>query len=162
LAGQTQEAIAERLGVSQATVSRDLQTLHQQWIEDAAIDFSTAKARELARIDRLEREYWAGYLRSMQPLETQTKRAVETVKAAKDTAQTGVMEVPGGGRKEAIIRTVDQVGDPRWLKGIEWCIERRCKILGVDAPQRIDPITHRVMLLFGDGGELDDTYRLDQ
>ncbi|MHC4984512.1 MAG: hypothetical protein ACYTF6_15275, partial [Planctomycetota bacterium] len=29
-----------------------------------------------------------------------------------------------------------QAGDPRFLAGVQWCIERRCKILGLDAPTK--------------------------
>lgn len=29
-------------------------------------------------------------------------------------------------------------GDPRYLQGVERCIERRCKLLGLDAPDKIE------------------------
>ena len=34
--------------------------------------------------------------------------------------------------------TENSVGDPRWLERIAWCISQRCKILGLDAPTKID------------------------
>lgn len=32
-------------------------------------------------------------------------------------------------------------GNPSFLAGVERCIERRCKLLGLDAPQKIAPTT---------------------
>ena len=30
------------------------------------------------------------------------------------------------------------VGDPRFLAGVQWCIDKRCKIMGLDAPQLVE------------------------
>lgn len=35
--------------------------------------------------------------------------------------------------------SVPQVGDPKLLAGILSCIDRRCKLLGLDAPVKIEP-----------------------
>lgn len=99
LQGRLQADIASELGLSEATVSRDLKALHKEWLAGSRIGFSKAKARELAKIDRLEREYWEAWKRS---------------------------------------RIEGQAGDPRFLAGIQWCIERRCKIMGIDAPTKMD------------------------
>ena len=38
---------------------------------------------------------------------------------------------------ESIEKTsMGQAGDPRFLAGVQWCIERRCKIIGIDAPTK--------------------------
>lgn len=29
---------------------------------------------------------------------------------------------------------LEETGNPRFLQGIQWCIDRRCKLLGLDAP----------------------------
>jgi hypothetical protein len=34
-------------------------------------------------------------------------------------------------------RREGQVGDPRYLDGVLKCIDRRCAILGIDAPKKI-------------------------
>jgi DNA-binding transcriptional regulator LsrR (DeoR family) len=61
LGGKTQPEIGVELSVSQATVSLDLKYLRAEWLNSSLIDFSEAKSRELANIDRLEREAWVGY-----------------------------------------------------------------------------------------------------
>ena len=120
LQGWLQVDIAAEVNLSGPTVCRDLKALHKEWIASALIDIDAAKSKELARIDRLEREYWTAWWRSIEDAETTTKKAVET---ATET------------RKEAVQTAKGQSGDPRFLQGVQWCIERRCKILGIDAPK---------------------------
>jgi len=122
LSGWTQTAIAEEVGVSQATISGDLKALQKAWLASSLIDFGAAKSEALAKIDRLEREYWAAWEASKEDKETQT-----TEKAGGETP-----------RSKAQIRREGQVGNPSFLSGVQWCIERRCKVLGIDAPTVID------------------------
>jgi len=120
LAGWLQVDIAEKVGRAQPTVSRDLKALHQEWLADGARDFATAKARELAEIDNLEREYWRAWRASCEDAETVTEKG-----------RGGSGRVTSG---EKTVQRKGQSGNSSFLTGIQWCIERRCKILGVDAP----------------------------
>lgn len=123
LAGQPQSAIAEKVGVNQSTISRYLRTLQTRWQAQAQEAFEAKLARELARIDRLEREHWEAWARSQQDAET--VRQKQTGKG--DTAKV-----------EAEKTTRGQVGDPRFLDGIQWCIEQRLKIMGAYAPTKLE------------------------
>ena len=120
LQGKTQVAIAEEISVDQSTVSRDLAVLQKEWIVSALVDIDAAKAQELAKVDRLEREYWSAWERSCEDAET--------------------LRQEGSGEKPSkIVKTSKgQAGDPRFLQGVQWCIERRCKIIGIDAPEKHD------------------------
>lgn len=122
LKGLYQVEIAKELGISQSTVSRDIQYLIDEWKKERVYDINEAKARELAKIDNLELEYWDAWRRSKEDAETKTKKAVKT---------------PEGVRQEQQEQYKGQAGDPRFLQGIQWCIEQRCKILGVEAPKKI-------------------------
>jgi len=124
LRGKLQTEIAEELGINQSTVSRDLKALQKEWLEDTKIDFDKAKAREIAKIDNLERIYHVAWIRSCEDAETIRKKKAE---------------VAGVERKEIVTTAKGQVGDPRFLTGVQWCIERRCKVLGIDAPTKIAP-----------------------
>lgn len=116
---QPQSAIAARTGVHISTISRDLKWLREYWLSNALRDMDEAKAQELARIDTLEAEYWSQYLLS------------------KETRKRKITKGRGSGESER----PDQIeqweiseqlpGDPRYLSGIQWCIEQRCKILGI-------------------------------
>lgn len=119
LEGWLQADIATEVGLSQSTVSNDLKALHSQWLESSLVDFNEAKAREIAKIDKLEREYYRAWQRSCENAESTTQEGTPSaVSKVKKTSK-------------------GQAGDPRFLQGVQWCIERRCKILGVDAPDRL-------------------------
>ena len=126
LQGWTQTAIANKIGIHQPAVSRDLKALQKAWLASALIDLNNAKAKELAKVDKLEREYWVAWERSYEDAETVKQRGSPA------TAGAGI-------KPESIEKTVKgQAGDPRFLAGVQWCIERRCKIIGIDAPTNID------------------------
>lgn len=121
LRGWLQADIAKEIDRSDATVSRDIKVLQRDWLKSALIDFDQAKARELAKIDDLERTYHEAWERSCEDAETTTQKMIGDSKT---------------GRKEMSKTAKGQAGDPRFLQGILQCIDRRCKLLGVDAPQR--------------------------
>jgi transcriptional regulator with XRE-family HTH domain len=147
LRGLSQQAIAADLNIGQATVSRDLKALQSAWQESALIDIDAAKARELARIDELERTYWAEWSES---------REARRIEATKKVQTEGNAEGEGGStRAEAMIRKEERLGDPRYLEGVRWCIQRRCDILGIDAPKKVagagkDGALHVVVKLAND------------
>jgi hypothetical protein len=133
LQGWLQADIGDELSISQATVSRDLKALHAVWLKSALLDYDKGKARELARIDRLEREYWNAWGRSCQDAETLTQKTKGKVQQRKGERGELVAEQPA----EATKTTKGQAGDPRFLAGVQWCIERRCKLLGLDRPDLV-------------------------
>ena len=126
LKGWIQADIADEIGMSQATVSNDIAALHRDWLALALVDFNEAKAQELAKIDRLEREYWAAWERSCEDAETITEKARASRGSDKPDSVEKTKQAKG------------QAGDPRFLAGVQWCIEQRCKILGIEAPKRIE------------------------
>lgn len=119
LAGQTQNEIALALGMTQNMVCLDLKAVRQEWAREYASDINEAKCRELAKVDHLERTYWDAWERSCQPGETKTLQE-------------------NAGQKRAVIQQQKRDGNPVYLQGVMQCIERRCKILGVDAPEKSD------------------------
>lgn len=117
LSSRTQSEIAEAVGVTQRTVSNDLSALQKQWQINAVQSFDKVKAKELAAIDRLEREYWTSWLASQAPKET-----------------TGAEQSTGESvRTKTSVRTQQRDGDPRFLEGVRWCIQKRCDIMGLNA-----------------------------
>jgi predicted transcriptional regulator len=126
LRGDYQSAIAQALGIDQAQVSRDLKAVRAMWLASTVRDFDAARAQELAKIDEVEREYWGAWERSKQDKEV----AVQESDGKKDP-DTGRPKI-----KKATLRKEGQSGNPAFLAGILTCIERRCAILGLDAPKR--------------------------
>jgi hypothetical protein len=123
---RTQAEIAQTMGVNQGTVSRDLQAIQAEWQRQRLDDFAQAKLRELARVDQLEREYWEAWERSCQDRELTLQE--------KTTASTG-------DRLKAGTRSEGRDGNPEFLRGVERCIELRCKITGAFAAVKIAPTT---------------------
>lgn len=118
LQGYKQVEIAAKHRVSQQMISLDLQHIQREWLKSSMMDFNEAKSRELARIDRLEREYWQAWQRSLTEQVKTSKRAKES---SKDSS------------KEAGELRESRTGDERFLAGVRWCIEQRLKIFGVYA-----------------------------
>lgn len=124
LRGYTQVEIASIIGVTHPTVISDLKDLRQYWLESQRWNFNEAMARELERIDVLEREAWAAFRRSC--LDVQ-----------KTVIEKGIGE-KGQPTKKRRKETVGQYGDPRFLNVIKDCIDKRCKLLGLDAPIKVE------------------------
>lgn len=120
LQGHPQAAIAKELAVSQSTISTDLKAISREWKNSRIRDFDAAVELELQKLRMLEREAWAGWNRSQQPLETTRVTQTSDDKKAEKSAR-------------------QQHGDPRYLELINRTISGRRALLGLDAPTRIAP-----------------------
>lgn len=120
LRGKRQADIAEMLSISRQQVGYDLAEIQRRWSEQTTFNLDAAKQRELARIDLLERTYWDAWERS----------CGEKVKTRESTNDVGIGQV--GLEKELL------PGNPAFLGGVQWCIETRCKLLGLNAPVRTE------------------------
>lgn len=120
LRGATQADIAAALGIDRSTVSRDLAAVRAQWLAASVRDFDAQRAEELAKIDAVEREFWAAYERSKV-----TKEITLTEKRDGERAST-----------HARVQREPRDGSAVYLDGVLRCIERRCRLLGLDAPER--------------------------
>jgi len=119
LHGKTQPEIAEIIGVSQPTISKDLKELRKRWLEKSVQKIDARKAEELAKVDQLERVYWGGWKKSNE---------YQSIKKKVN------------GKDVTVLIPVDSshpFGAKGFLDSIQWCINKRCQILGVDAPQKI-------------------------
>jgi hypothetical protein len=114
LRGMSQYDLAAKYGVNQSLISRELKRIRQDWEKSILVDFNQAKARELSKIDNLEKEYWAAWKNSIgEKTKTRTKKII------------------GASATEASVEKDQMLGNPAWLQGIQWCIEQRCKIFGI-------------------------------
>jgi hypothetical protein len=126
LRGEYQVDIAARFGISQQQISLDLKAIRAAWLQSAIRDFDAARAEELAKIDQVEAEYWQAWERSKKDKEI----AVQESDGALDE-KTKKPKI-----KKLSLRKEGQAGNAVFLQGVLTCIERRCKILGLDAPER--------------------------
>ena len=124
LRGWTQVAIAAEVGLSQQQVSIDIRTIQARWRKDTTINLDEHKSKELAKLDELEREYWQAWESSKS--ERTKARQESSGKVDKKTKKPVI--------NKATMEKEDRDGNPAFLSGVLSCIDRRCKILGIDAP----------------------------
>lgn len=120
LAGKVQMDIAAELDVSQATVCADIAAIEAEWAKSAQADIGKVLARELARLDQLERFYREAWESSKKPLEVTSSEKMDSE--------------TGGGRKKSSIKREHRDGNPAFLAGISDCITKRAKMLGIAEP----------------------------
>jgi predicted transcriptional regulator len=116
LRGVGQIEIAEKIGVTQATISNDLKEIQRRWVERSTRNFDEARAEELAKIDEMELEYRDAWQRSTDYVVKKKGDVVALIASDKR----------------------NPFGNDAAMKGRQWCIDRRCKLLGLDAPTRTE------------------------
>lgn len=127
LAGKTLMQIADVVGVNFSNVSRDLSAIRKAWLESAIIDFDNRKALELAKVDKMEAEAWEAWEKSKAEQVTTTGKKKSSTK---------------GDSLEAGTKTEKHPGDPRFLTIIGWCVDKRCEVLGLNAPVKKDLVVN--------------------
>lgn len=128
LRGAWQSDIAAEVGVSQGQVSQDLKAIRSEWRQARVATFEEKVEEELAKVDNLEREYWQAWEKSKSDY---SKKSIK---------KKGSAEKPTS--LERVDTEVITMGDPRFLAGIQWCINKRCEILGLDAPKKLEHSGH--------------------
>jgi hypothetical protein len=130
LRGWTMADIGAQIGISKSQVIRDLKTLHKLWMDSGLMDLNAQKLVQLAKLDKLEYELWEAWDRSTRERETTTAEHIEESGklGLRDTAKG----LAYGERDKTSIKKEQLCGDPRIADVILKCIERRCKLLGLD------------------------------
>lgn len=136
--GVTQHSIAAELSkrhpfpLSRSLVAKEIGIIQDEWCKRADEAISRVKARQLATIDAVERTAWERFDASCKPGE-RTQKERESGESAPD--EQGKKTATGSKSKARVV-TENRDGDPRWLDLVLKCVERRCRILGLDAPTR--------------------------
>ena len=128
LQGWWQTEIAKELDISQQQVSHDLGVLKRLWQQSSLVDLDKVKSKELAKIDRLEAEYWRAWEKSKKDYQKSTSKQRGKKSGDKIEAETA----------EKTLQEIVVTGDPRYLQGIQWCVNKRCEIFGLDAARKLD------------------------
>jgi hypothetical protein len=127
LQGMSQWEIGRQLGVTQQCIAKDVRALEKEWLACAVVDIDAAKAKELARIDRLERVAWRAWRRSCQRKERATTRLEKRLNEDAQKAKTVTSKA-----------TELRDGNAEYLRRVEWCISKRCELLRLNPPQRLE------------------------
>lgn len=119
--------------VSFSSIRKDLEVIRERWVASYLVDFDAAKAKELARIDKLERAYWEGYARSMKPHELTESEIIKDEHSTKNIPANS----PTYQRQKTRRKTITRDGAVHFLQGVQWCIEQRCRIFGLLSATKI-------------------------
>lgn len=115
------------------TIYSDLREIRAEWQESYLRDFDAAKAKELARLDKLEREYWEAWERSQSD-----KEMSESESTTDEHENKAGATVQSYSRRKAKRKTEARDGDDKFLAGVERCITLRAKLLGLDEPKTVN------------------------
>ena len=131
LKGWSLSEISKELKVVRSTISKDINAIREEWRCSRADSFHSEQLHELAKIDAIEREVWAQW-ESSKAEEVTTRAETEVLVTEENGRQ---LRKPGA---ERVIRvTKIRNADPRYMDTIRWCVEMRCKILGLLAPTKM-------------------------
>lgn len=150
----TQQEMADRLGkernysVSSVQIHYDIRELMKRWRDAYLEDTDILKGRELRRIDELETAYWKSYERSLRGtdsfIENLTENSTEEdgqgmVENSENTdTQSEKTHKKRIRRYSSRKFQNERDGEVKFLNGIQWCINKRCEILGLNAPIRAE------------------------
>jgi predicted transcriptional regulator len=136
-----QRDVAETLGLSQATVSRDVKEIELEWKRQYATDIDAAKCREIAGLYRDLAEAEEGWQKSKKTKQIITRETEENEALVDIDPNTG-RKVPAK-KNRVRMRIEEPAGDPNFLREKTRIRERIHKLLGLDAPQKIN-VTHEL------------------
>ena len=125
ITGELNDARLGSYSLSKWTISVDIDIIHKRWITSYLVDFDKAKARELAHIDMLELEYWNAWRTS--------QKKIEEIESEKIEDKQGGQRVTLPSYERTRVKKIEKMrdGNNEFLRGIQWCIDQRCKILGL-------------------------------
>jgi len=125
--------IRDGYNLSMSAINYDINVIRKQWIESYLEDINAAKAKELARIDRIEMAAWDAW-------ELSKRTVTKTEKERTENEQVGKTGLAFQKHRKVKAKTTEteRDADKEFMKVIQWCVEQRCKILGINAPQRYD------------------------
>lgn len=153
-AGVPQYEIAKQCGVSSTTITKDLQLLDERWKKSQLVNLDSARARELERVNWIERvvtEQWERSL-TVRPRVVKVERALREPKVDEGEFKKQSKKVPKDLKpiltiiKQMVeVKSGGGLGDTRFLQIKQWCVEQRCRILGLTAPPQMNQTNNTVI-----------------
>jgi hypothetical protein len=120
--------------LSQPQIAYDIETLLERWKQQSNKPIDEHIAEELARVNNLERTYWNAWKKSCNSKQSTIKESINSGKASKIKASAKVEEM---------------MGNPSFLTGVQWCINKRCELLGLDAQNKSDGSNNTQIIITG-------------
>ena len=132
--GYSQSAIAEKFGVSQFTISKDIAKLEKQFKAEQAIIIVDRKMEMEMMIKETLAELWEQY-----ELSKQDRKKVTTIKRRDGTVES------------VATITEKSIADPRWMQQIRGCYDQLAKLWHVNQPMQINVLQQEIIALLING-----------
>lgn len=126
IAERLQEITQESYLLTQQQISDALSKVRKRWREEPTGDLLEERNRMISENNAVKQEYWIAWHKSQQEAKT---------KSIKNKG--GTADAKAGGALEKTLRTEERDGDPRYLQGVERCLERYARLMGLEKPQKI-------------------------
>ena len=128
--GMTLEQMADKLAEVRgyrlhfSTINREVRLITDEYKKRNDDLLDRHRQRQLMRLDAQEQEAWRAWEKS--------KEDAITKQGERTTGQNGA----AGGREKSLVKQAGRVGNAEFLRVMLSIAERRCKLLGLDAPAR--------------------------
>jgi len=141
------EEIERVLGaeISQEQVSYYVKILRREWVANTQKDISIIKAEEVAELDALKGEVYEQWERSKLNAETITTKLVGVDEVKSNKAKPFLDDETEDPRDsklqvqtEETKKSAGQSGDPRYVHNIIEISQQKAKLLGLNAPEKIE------------------------
>ena len=124
LHGYAVDEIASLTGLGERMVQSEITAIRKGWTQRVQLDVQTATFMQLDRIDAIEKKAHDGWMRSLGQVNVETKQATSA---------------SGGNVNRATVRNAgNRDGNPVFLARMAWCVEQRCKLLGLEKPLAVE------------------------
>lgn len=119
--------------LTSAQIGYDIRTIHERWVHAQLINMDEAKARELSKIDKTESAAWEAWEKSLQD-----ENIIESTRIEDNAAAVRNPKATTYTRGKVNKRSKPGLGNPKYLEIVLRCIDQRCRVLGVYAPEKLD------------------------
>lgn len=119
--------------LSAPSVSLDMKVLRERWREHYMRDIDEIKSTELARLDRMEMEAWDAWDKSKEK-----KQEIERFKTTDKWTGRPDLKKPAYTRERLKHLVIERDPNPKYLEIVQWCIEQRIRVFGLDAPKQVN------------------------
>lgn len=131
LTGRTQAEIAAEFGCTRGAVKKLVDELERDWVARRHSATDLHFGRQLAKLDRLEAEYWDAWRKSQLDYQRRASKSKKRPAKAILAADGSIVPTPHSEETEASLVTEAQTGNPAFLAGIERVIDQRSKLLAL-------------------------------
>ena len=113
--------------LSHTQIGTDMKRMLLDWREERDGNVDEWVNAQLIKLDLLEQTYWTSFEKSVKAFtRTKTKTGSNSFGTIDETSMEDML----------------MLGDPRYLQGVERCIQKRCDLLGLDKPKEISVKTN--------------------